>query len=283
MTLSPDLKLGLIGDNIAGSRSPQLHQLAGGQRGITVQYDRLVPKDLGQDFDHIFKRCPDHGYRGVNVTYPYKTRAAQQVTITDPLVRAIGAVNTVLFDQDGPKGMNTDYSGFIAAYKSARGELAPGVTCLIGTGGVGRALAFGLVALGAQEIRLVDTEPQKAETLAAELRAVIGERTVKVFDNAAQAAKGAHGLLNGSPVGMDGIGGTPLAKQAMTQAQWAFDAVYTPVNTQFLQDARMLGLKTISGYELFIYQGIHAWTHFSGQPIDEEKLRADLITHGEAA
>ncbi len=135
MNDAPDLKLGLIGDNIARSRSPFLHRMAGAQNGLAVQYDRLIPKDMGEDFDTVFEACVGRGYRGINVTFPYKERAAKKVVILDPLVRAIGAVNTVLFEADGPIGQNTDYTGFIAGYRGVRGETAPGIACLIGTGG----------------------------------------------------------------------------------------------------------------------------------------------------
>ena len=283
MNDTPDIKLGLIGDNIARSRSPLLHRLAGAQNGLAVQYDRLIPKDMGEGFDTVFEGCVRRGYRGINVTYPYKERAAKKVAIDDPLVRAIGAVNTVLFEADGPKGQNTDYSGFIAGYGGVRSDAAPGVVCLIGTGGVGRALAFGLVALGASEIRLVDKDEGKAQALAEELRAVENAPTITVFTDASEAASGATGLLNGTPVGMVGYGGTPLPREAMVGAQWVFDAVYTPVDTQFLQDAGAEGLKIISGYELFFYQGVHAWTHFSGLHLDEARLRAELLEQGEAA
>ncbi len=277
MTAKPDLKLGLIGDNIARSRSPLLHRLAGQQNGMEVQYDRLIPKDMNEDFDTVFGKCVERGYRGINVTYPYKERAAKVVTIDDPMVRAIGAVNTVLFEADGPKGQNTDYSGFIAAYRLARADKAPGVCCLIGTGGVGRALAFGLVELGASELRLVDREADKAKALADELAALGSNTKIVVETDALVAAAGATGLLNGTPVGMIGYGGTPLAASAMKGAEWAFDAVYTPVDTQFLTDAEATGLDVISGYELFFFQGVHAWAHFSGTPLDQDGLRKALL------
>lgn len=283
MTTASDLKLGLIGDNIARSRSPLLHRLAGAQNGIAVQYDRLIPRDMGESFDTVFDRCAERGYRGINVTYPYKERAARKVTVEDPLVRAIGAVNTVLFEAEGPRGQNTDYTGFIDGYRRVRGAAEPGIACLIGTGGVGRALAFGLVGLGAREIRLVDRDREKAEGLAGDLRAVDGAPLVRVFEDAVEAARGATGLLNGTPVGMVGYEGTPLPAAAMGGADWAFDAVYTPVDTQFLEGATTAGLTVISGEELFFYQGVHAWAHFSGLPLDETRLRCELSSWGVAA
>lgn len=276
MSSTPDIKLGLIGDNIAASRAPLLHRMAGNQSGVNVSYDRLVPHELGLDFDRLFDSCAASGYRGINVTYPYKERAAAKIAIDDPLVAAMGAVNTVLFEADGPKGWNTDYTGFIAAYRASRGKHAPGTVCLIGAGGVGRALAFGLVALGADAIRLVDRHPAKAAALAADLRQLPDAPEITTVPDARQAARGATGLLNGTPVGMVGHDGTPLPAAAMGGAEWAFDAVYTPTDTRFLGDASANGLTVISGHELFFHQGVHAWAHFSGLPLDEARLRADL-------
>ena len=154
---------------------------------------------------------------------------------------------------------------------------------MIGTGGVGRAVAFGLVALKAPEIRLFDRDPAKAERLAVDLRKAASDITVTVAATAEAAAKGAAGLVNCTPVGMVGYEGTPLERRHMKGAEWAFDAVYTPVNTRFLQDAGAEGLRIISGYELFFHQGVHAWSHFSGLSLDAARLRAELLQQEEAA
>ena len=271
--MTRSIKLGLIGDNIARSKSPRLHRTAGKLAGFDVTYDRLIPKDLGQSFDEVFDRAQGGGYRGINVTYPYKEIVSAKVAVSDPLVRGIGAVNTVVFDADGPKGFNTDYSGFKAAYRSVRGDAAPGTVCLIGTGGVGKAVAFGLIALNARSIRCVDLDPVKAEGLATALRALGSDTRIETVTGAIAAAEGADGIINCTPVGMVGIGGTPLPVEAMAGATWAFDAVYTPADTQFLQDAEAAGLAVISGYELFFGQGVDAWGIFTGADLDHAALR----------
>ncbi|AUH65434.1 shikimate dehydrogenase family protein [Paracoccus zhejiangensis] len=272
------LQLGLIGDNIARSRSPLLHVLAGRQNRVEVSYRRLIPRDLGQDFDQVFADCAKGGFRGINVTYPYKERGAAKVRIDDPLVRAIGAVNTVIFGANGPEGHNTDYSGFVSAYRLVRGETPPGAVLMIGTGGVGRAVAFGLIALGASALRLVDRDQAKAEALAEDLRRAAPSMTVSVHDHAEAAAKGVQGVINCTPVGMVGYEGTPIAGEALAGAEWAFDAVYTPPDTQFLTDAAAHGLKVVSGWELFFFQGVHAWKLFAGLPLDTAALRHELMT-----
>ncbi|MFN3647289.1 MAG: shikimate dehydrogenase family protein [Gemmobacter sp.] len=270
------IRLGLIGDNIAKSQSPRLHRLAGQQNGRRVVYDSLIPAEQGKPFDDLFAHVAQAGYRGVNVTYPYKERVVAKVGIADPLVRAIGAVNTVVFAPEGPQGFNTDYSGFVAAYRRVRGDAAPGPVLMIGAGGVGRAVAFGLIALGMTEFRLADRDLAKAEALAEALRAARPGLPVTTGTDAAALAAGVAGIVNCTPVGMVGYGGTPLAAEHLAGAAWCFDAVYTPVDTPFLQDAAAAGLQVISGYELFVGQGVDAWAIFTGLPLDEARLRADL-------
>jgi len=267
------VKLGLIGDNIIQSKSPRLHRTAGQLTGLDVTYDRLIPKDMGLSFDEVFELARASGFRGINITYPYKEVVTSKVTVSDPLLRCIGALNTVVFDSDGPKGFNTDYTGFMNAYRSVRGTEQPGVVCLIGTGGVGKAVAFGLIGLGAQAIHCVDLDPAKAASLADTLVALGSQTRIEVFGDAVAAVDGADGIINCTPLGMVGIGGSPLPDDAMQGAAWVFDAVYTPVDTQFLQDAQRAGLTVISGYELFFGQGVDAWKIFTGIEIDHAALR----------
>lgn len=274
-TETETVQLGLIGDNIADSKTPRLHELAGDMIGRPTRYERLVPKTLGLDFDAVFDKARDEGYRGLNITYPYKERVIARVTVDEPQVARLGACNTVVFTPEGPKGFNTDWSGFKAAYRTAFGETDPGAVCMIGAGGVGKAIAFGLVDLGMTELRLVERDLAKAEALAETLRAAAPGLTVTVSGDPADAA-GANGLVNCTPVGMVGYEGTPLPRDLMRGASWAFDAVYTPVDTQFLGDAAAEGLRILSGYELYFYQGLHAISIFHGIDVEEAQLRALL-------
>jgi hypothetical protein len=105
-----------------------------------------------------------------------------------------------------------------------------------------------LIGLAAKVIRCVDLDPAKSEAVANALGALGSDTLIETTTDAAMAAAGADGIINGTPLGMVGIGGTPLPFEAMHSASWAFDAVYTPVDTQFLQDANRAGLTVISGY-----------------------------------
>ncbi|HEU0223021.1 MAG TPA: shikimate dehydrogenase [Paracoccaceae bacterium] len=267
------LRLGLIGDNIAASLSPRLHELAGQLAGRPVRYDRLVPRELGLDFEALFAKAAGAGYAGLNITYPYKERVIPLVRIEDPRVARLGAVNTVLFDRDGAKGFNTDFTGFIAGYRKVLGDRAPGAVCMAGAGGVGKAVAFGLLALGLERLAIVERDLARAEALAKSLRVAAPHLVVRVTADPAEAAAGANGFVNCTPLGMVGIGGTPLPRPLLRGGDWAFDAVYTPVETPFLADAQAEGLAIMSGFELFFYQGAHAWVIFGGGPIDQGALR----------
>ena len=270
------VRLGLIGDNIEQSKSPLLHRTAGELAGLDVTYDLLIPKDMGLSFDEVFAQARVSGFHGINITYPYKEVVTSKVTVLDPFVRGIGAVNTVVFDADGPKGFNTDYTGFMNAYRFVRGKKPPGVVCLIGTGGVGKAVAFGLIGLGAQAIHCLDLDPVKAAGLSDALVALGSQTRIEVFGDAVDAVEGADGIINCTPLGMVGIGGSPLPAYAMQEAAWVFDAVYTPVDTQFLGDALRAGLTVISGFELFLGQGGDAWKIFTGIEIDHTALRVAI-------
>lgn len=271
-----NLRLALIGDHIGPSEAPRLHRLAGRLSGLDVTYELKVPAALGRDFEAVIADCAATGYRGVNVTHPYKERAAMLAAAAEPTVRGLGAVNTVVFEPSGAQAFNTDHSGFVAAYRHARGDAPPGTVCLIGAGGAGRAIAFALAALGADELRLVERDLAKAERLCEALRRAGADLPIRNGTDAAAAAAGAAGLVNASPVGMVGHAGTPLPAAAMAGAVWAFDAVYTPRATRFLADAGAAGLELIPGWELFFHQGIEAWALFSGRPVDASALRRAL-------
>ena len=270
------VRLGLIGDNIAASRAPRLHEAAGRLRGVEITYDLLVPAEQGAGFDEIFDRCVAGGYHGINITHPYKERAAQRVHIESPVGRAIGAVNTILFEPAGPRGFNTDHSGFIAAWRARFEPARPGIVCQVGAGGVGRAVAFGLEELGAESLRLVDLDRARAERLAAALRGARPGFEVAAVESLEEAMRGANGIVNCSPVGMVGHDGTPVPRGLMEGAAWAFDAVYTPVATRFLADAQATGLEVLSGYELFFEQGMDCTEIFLGGPVDRTRLRQAL-------
>jgi shikimate dehydrogenase len=274
------VKLGLIGDNIARSKSPLLHVEAGRLCGLEVSYERLVPADMALAFEAVFERCRQSGFHGINITYPYKEQVVPLVRIDAPEVETIGACNTVLFSGSHAAGYNTDHSGFVAAYRSVFDGREPGTVVMAGAGGVGKAVTFALAALGCPRLRLYDPHRGRASALARSIDAADIGMVVEVCGRIEEAADGADGLINCTPLGMTGHPGTAVPAALMDRARWAFDAVYTPVETEFFKDARAAGLQVMSGYELYFHQGVDAFRLFTGKNVDQAALR-DVLAQTE--
>ncbi|MGU3576631.1 shikimate dehydrogenase family protein [Brucellaceae bacterium C25G] len=271
------LKLGLIGDNIKDSNSPFLHTLAGRLCGLEVSYDLLIPAQMQLDFESLLNYCINNGYHGLNITYPYKEKVVSFLQVDDINMRQIGACNTVVFHADHNTGYNTDYTGFVTAFRESFKGSAPGVVAMAGAGGVGKAIAFALAELGCTEIRIYDYDAAKAQSLLDLFKGHSAQKRLVLCNSVEEACKGADGYINCTPVGMTGKAGTVFNKELLAGGQWAFDAVYTPLETQFLGEAQLAGLECMSGYELFFYQGINAFRIFSGFDVDETSLRNELL------
>ena len=271
------IRLGLIGDNIAASRAPDLHHTAARLCGIKVAYERLVPRDLGISFDEVFARAKGEGLRGINVTHPYKERVLRFVTVKDPTVEAIGACNTVLFGEPAI-GLNTDYTGFIAAFRGRFGAMPKGAVTMAGSGGAGKAVAFALAELGTKSLTLFDVDAGKSQALATSLMRHHAGMAVSVAPSLEAACEGAAAFVNCTPKGMSGYGGDAFAGIQLRGRRWICDVVYTPIETDLLKKATAAGVDILSGYELFLYQGVHAFKHFTGYDVDASILREELVT-----
>ena len=271
------VKLGLIGIGISRSRAPQLHRLAGELCGLHLSYDLLEQQSSDPAaFDSALASCREQGFQGVNVTYPFKERAAQVVQLSSDQLRRLGAVNTVRFDAHSEAhGFNTDYTGFKRAFQSRFHDRKPGVVAVVGSGGVGRAIAFALIDLGASDIRLYDQASAKAKSVATALNYQSATRVV-VCSSLEEATAGADGLINATPQGMHQYPQTPIPPALIGAQRWAFDAVYTPARTQFLSYAEDAGLEILWGYELFFFQGVDAFEIFTGRSVNPVRLREAL-------
>jgi shikimate dehydrogenase len=274
-----DIRLGLIGDKIARSRAPELHRIAGRLCGWSVTYDLLVPPERGETFDQVFDAARDGGCRGLNITYPYKEVVMRRLADPPPALRQLGACNSVVFGQPGPTGINTDSTGFASGFRARFPGERPGIVAMAGTGGVGKAIAFALPLLGTTELRLVDPDAGKARALAEALAPVAGAMRVTIATTMRDAADGSDGLINATPLGMDGIGNA-IPDECLPGRRWAFDAVYTPEETPFLGAAAAKDLAVMSGFELFLFQGVDAFAFFTGTSVDASALRAELRRPG---
>ncbi|MBL1375869.1 shikimate dehydrogenase family protein [Zobellella iuensis] len=271
------MKLGLVGQRIQQSLSPRLHTWLGRQYGLEVTYELFdLVLDNAEDLAAQLHRLGEQGYRGLNITYPYKVKAWDLVHERRQTPGPMGALNTLVFESGTLTGSNTDCTGFSRAYRDAQPGLNPGRVFIKGTGGVGRAIAFGLSALEAEHIYLYDEHAASQQQLLADLQACGARASVVAADQVVDCARGCDGLVNATPVGHYTTPGASFSAAELGGQRWAFDAVYTPVMTEFLQGAEGAGLTLITGFELFLYQGIEAFESFTGIRVDPAVARRGL-------
>lgn len=253
------LRTGLIGDNISRTRLPAALDIMCRDAGIALTFEPIdTAGHAGFDLAACVAELRSAGWDGVAVTHPHKPAAAG---LFDGPARRLGAANLLVFGT-APAAHNTDYTGFVSAWRALRGPAAPGRVAMAGAGGVARAIATGLAGLGATEIAIWDTAPGRAAALAAE----IGPAARAVPPAGAGAAiASADGLVNATHLGMAGYGGSAFELPLTARPAWAFDAVYTPVETAFLQSARAAGAEILTGFELFRHMAVNLFTALTGQ------------------
>lgn len=272
------LKLGLLGNNLSRSRAQDLHQMIGELVDVRVTYTPMDLESRGAvTIDAELRRCAGEGFDGVNITHPYKSGAFAAVANTAALPPGLTTINTVRFDDGNMTGFNTDYSGFVRAFRAVMGaDARPGRVLMLGCGGVGKAIAFALTILGATELAVHDVRAVQAMSLIDEL-ARSGLPVRLAGADLARETVDADGLVNATPTGMFRYPGCAFPESAIGGQQWAFDAVYTPENTAFLDACRKRGVATLSGFKLFLYQGLDAFEVFSGIALDADRIESEFL------
>lgn len=257
---------GLIGAGLTRSRFGEALGLLGAHHGLEVSF-QLIDTGGNSGFDLVseLERLRDAGWTGVSVTHPFKTAAAEWAAeLLSDDIRRIGATNLVLFRPE-MRALNTDFSGFRAAWTARFGQKPPGHVAMAGAGGVAGALGAALLRLGAESLTIWDLDPSLATTLATRLgpeaRAVSAEDATEVI-------RAADGLINATPLGMGADERSAFPSGAIAGQDWAFDAVYTPVETPFLREAAKKGLSCLTGFDMFRFMAVDSFAAYSGLPSD---------------
>ncbi len=272
------IKIGLIGHAISQSQSPALHEMLGEIYGFDVKYDLIEPEhNTLECFQETVDRMRSEGYVATNVTFPFKQLATHVVTNGDQAVEMVGSTNTMRIGQESIDATNTDFSGFVKGYQSRRGDRPAGDVLMLGAGGVGRAVAFGLTKLNAKKIYVYDLSAAGAESLVEALVAVGADGEAILADEIPTIAKQVDGLVNCTPIGHLKSPGNPLDPSLFGGQKWAFDAVYVPLDTEFLKASHAAGLDLVSGFDLFFYQGIDAFQFFVNSKVDPSEARTRFV------
>jgi len=276
----------VIGDPIAQSKSPAIHNFWLGKLGIAADY-RACHVTPGGLADYLAARRDDPDWRGCNVTMPHKQAIMPLLDAVDGDAAAIGAVNTVVRNHDGVLiGYNTDAAGFLEPLQAdlAKPHLYR-MARILGAGGAARAIVTALAGQGFTLV-LAARDPHKAKDLLDELaptgdhHAIALQHFAPPTDFVFDDRDGLFDLVvNASPLGMAGQPPLAFDFSHAPPGSTVYDIVTHPLETPLLAQARSRGHRTVDGLAMLIGQAAVAFEKFFGQPAPRQydsELRALL-------
>jgi shikimate dehydrogenase len=273
---STAILIGLIGTGIRLSRSPALHEREGARQGLAYIYRLVDLETLGLGagaLPELVAAARRFGFTGLNITHPCKQAVIPLLDELSPDARALGAVNTVIFEPGGRSvGHNTDWSGFTASFRRELAEVSCHRIVLFGAGGAGAAVAHALLTLGTGALSIIDVNQARATRLAADLCGRFGAKRAVAPPDSARAVELADGIVNATPVGMEGHPGMPLARELLRPDLWIADIVYFPIETELLRAGRELGCRTMAGGGMAVFQAADAFRLFTGIEPDVDRM-----------
>lgn len=265
----------IIGWPAKQSRSPMLHGYWLRKYGIDGDY--RVEERRPEEFADFVGNLAAHGYVGANVTMPHKDAAFAR-SQPDDRARAVGASNTLWLDSDRLRSTNTDVEGFIEALD----ERAPGwekqirSAVVLGAGGAGRAVVFGLLERGMRTVHVANRTAAKA----GDLRERFGSDVVPLdWAGLPRLLRDAHLLVNATSLGMTGKDPLDIDISGMPERSIVADIVNVPLVTPLLVAAQRRGFVTTNGLDMLLHQAVRGFqTWFGVRPVVTEELRELLAT-----
>lgn len=261
----------VIGDPIAHSKSPLIHNFWLQSLGVDADYRacHVRPDELG---GYLAQRKADPMWQGCNVTVPHKLAVMDHVEDRGGVRESIGAMNTIVRQDDALIGTNTDAGGFLLPIMDA--GLAGQPAIVVGTGGAAHAVLFALAKIDIGPVTLLARNALKGAALLARF-GLKGQ--VKPLDALLPPAAL---LVNTTSLGMVGQPPLDLDLSPLPADAIVYDIVYAPLQTGLLRAAELRGLETIDGLSMLIGQAALAFELFFGQaPPDgaDDALRELLV------
>lgn len=260
------LRLGIIGAVLNYSKSPQIHNAALKFLALDGKYESFEIEE--SRFNYEIKTVLIKN-DGLNVTIPYKETMLRYLNKLDPLVKRIGATNTLVISSNGIHGYNTDYYGFIDSLENE--NLNEKTVSILGSGGASKALIIALEDLGVSEIFIYARNTNKAESSLPETSKT--KVTIKQFSNIENLSH-SQLIINTTPLGQGRLeNAMPLEQSQIDLLRpntIIYDLIYS--KTKLLQEAKKRDLKIIDGSQMLILQAaksLEIWT--------EQKISKDVI------
>ena len=265
----------VIGWPIEHSRSPLIHGYWLARYGIEGTYTKVAVEP--DDVARFLRSLGAEGFVGCNVTVPHKEMAYAIAEEAEDSARVVGAANTLWLEGDRLHAANTDTYG----YMTHLGHVVPdwrahdGPVCVLGAGGAARAIVYGFLDAGIDEVRIFNRTRERAEAIAEQF----GPR-VKVFDwhNRSDGARDACVLVNTTAVGLKGAGSLGMDFSGFNPDCVVSDIVYVPLETELIAAARSHGLRTVDGLGMLLHQAVPGFERWFGvRPQVTDELRATIV------
>ena len=262
---------GLIGDPVAHTLSPVIHNTLAQMRGDDLVYVplRVEAEQVGKAVEGAYALS----LTGLNVTVPHKSAVIPYLVDIDPLAEKIGAVNTLVRQEGGFKGYNTDMPGLLRAMWSEGITVKEQSVLLLGAGGAARAVAFLCMSEGAKEILLYNRTVEKAERVAKEAETAFGRSCIRVISKEELLQlTGSYLAIQCTSVGLyPNVDDVIVQEDALYEKiHTGVDLIYRPYETMFMKKVKAHGGKTMNGLKMLLYQGIIAYELWNKCEVSEE-------------
>jgi shikimate dehydrogenase len=267
--------LGLVGAGIEASLTPAMQVREGRAQGLTLSYRTVDAERWGFGADELAQLigwAQRLGFDGLNVTHPFKQAVVDHLDELSEEAEDLGSVNTVVLRDGKRVGHNTDWSGFSRALVCGLPGSETDPVVVVGAGGAGVAVAYGLLAGGAAVVTVHDQDADTADECAIRLAKRFGEERVAVAHDLSAALEAAGGVVNATPVGMRGHPGTAIPAAVLRRDLWVADIVYFPLETELVSAARGRGCRVMTGGGMAVQQAVTAFELFTRRAADADRM-----------
>lgn len=251
---------GVIGDPICHTMSPMIHNTMAQMLNTNLVYTGFRVKAEG--LKDAIRGAYCLGIAGLNVTVPHKKAVMECLCTIDKTAEAVGAVNTLKYTESGYVGYNTDMIGSEYALKTNGVEIDGKTVLVLGAGGAANALTAMAAKNNAEKIYIVNRTLEKAQTLAEHIKKYYNVEILPMSISDINKIERCDLVLNGTTLGFgENIEKTPVEDASFfkkAEVQVVFDAIYSPWETVLLKNAAKMGIKTINGFDMLIYQAAAA-------------------------
>jgi shikimate dehydrogenase len=285
--IDPPIRLGVFGNPVAHSLSPQMQNAALRAFEINMQYARFHIR--ASELRSALRFVRELDFVGINLTVPHKITGLAQIDAAGESATRCGAVNTVCLHDKKLVGSNTDAEGFSRAVRSEFSiDLRDLRVMILGAGGgTGHAIASQCALENCERLVLVNRTPAKTSAIVERLRRFFVEARVLGpvarleavrWDETAIRAQLADVdlIVNATPLGMNPSDPAPIPARLLAPHHMVFDCVYRPSKTALLRAADEAGARGANGLSMLLHQGALSFSLWFNREAPIEAMRSAI-------